>query len=292
MSSLCRPGSSPASPSRLLPTALGLTWTTIAACLLTLGSSLATAETLTIGGSSAGIGTMRLLATGFAKVAPAVSVVLAPNLGSRGGMKALAPGAIDVAIISRPLSAEEAAQGLVAVEYGKTPFGFVTKMEEARGFKTLAELAEVFGGQRPAWPDQTPVRLVLFPAGDRDTAQLQAFSPAMKQAVQTALARPGIIIRNSDDAIADAIESIPGAMGANTLALISSEGRKLRMLPLNGVVPSPKSLADGSYPYFKTMLLVRKSVGKEAAVRFFDYVASPAGQQILLNSGHWVQSGK
>jgi len=248
-------------------------------------------ETLTIGGSSAGLGTLQLLAAGFARIAPGVSVSFVPNLGSSGGVKALAAGALELAVTSHRLTPEEAGLGLVGVEYGKNPFGVVTAMPGPAGFTSLAELAEVYAGQRQTWPDGTPIRLVMFPRNGSDSLQLEAFSPAMKQAVQTALARPGILVRSSDSAAADAVESIPGALGTNTVALISSEKRKLRMLPINGVVPSAKTIADGTYPYFKSMVLVYKRPANEAVVRFLAFVASAQGRQILLDSGHSVASG-
>ena len=258
------------------------------AAFLAVVPAVTAAETLAIGGSSAGLGTMRLLAAAFAKVEPGVTVSLLPNLGSSGGLKALGAGAIDVAVISHALKAEDAAQGLVGVEYGRTPFGVVTAKAGDSAFTSLAQLAEVYAGQRPAWPDGTPIRLVMFPKSGSDSAQLEAFSPAMKQAVQTALSRPGILVRSSDEDAADTIESVTGALGTNTLALISSEKRKLHMLPVNGVVPSAKTIADGTYPYFKSMALVRKAGAKGIVNSFFAFVASPRGRQILVDSGHWV----
>ena len=261
-------------------------------CLLALAltSPFAMAETLTLAGTGAGLGTMQLLAAGFAKVAPAVAVVVLPNMGSSGGMKALGAGVIDLAVTSRPLKVEEVAQGFTAVEYGKTPFVFVTRMPGAGGFRSLSELVEVYAGERPVWPDGSPIRLIMRPRNDGDSALLEAISPAMKQAVQTALARPGIMVRSTDQDAADAIESIPGALGATSLALVIAEGRKLSLLPVNGIHPSPQTIADGRYPYFKTMFLVRKPGANELVSRFIAFVDSPPGRQILSKSGHWVTS--
>lgn len=258
-------------------------------CLLALAAPVAIAASLNIGGT--GAGAMRLLAAGSAKVAPGVTVVVVPNLGTGGGLKALAAGAIHAAVVSRQLATDEAAYGLVALEYGKTPFVFATAVSNAGGSKTVAELAEVYAGRRQTWPDGTPIRLIMRPKNDGDTLLLESVSPAMKQAVQSAMARPGMVVSATDQDAADAMEMTPGALGTSSLALISSEGRTLHMLPVNGVAPSPKTIADGTYPFVKTLFLVRKTGADDGVMRIFDFVASSARRQILLNSGYWVAAG-
>ena len=111
----------------------------------------------------------------------------------------------------------------------------------------------------------------------------------MKQAVQSALTRPGNIIETAHHDAAAAMDNIPGALGTTTLAALVCEKRQFRRLPFNGVVPSVKALADGSYPFVHTMALVRKPAATEVVHRFFAFVASPQGRQILVDSGHWVQ---
>ena len=132
----------------------------------------------------------------------------------------------------------------------------------------------------------------MRPRNDIDTTLLESFSPAVRQAVQTAMARPGILIRATDQEAADAIENTPGAIGPTTLALILSEQRKLGIWSINGVMPSTKTLADGSYPFSKSMTLVRKPDGKQAVVRLFDFIDSPKGRQMLANLGHLAPPGK
>ena len=261
-------------------------------CLLALAAPVAIAATLNIGGTGTGAGTMRLLAAGFARVAPGVTVVAVPNLGTGGGLRALAAGAIHAAVVSRQLTTDEAANGLVALEYGKTPFVFATAVSNAGGLKTVAELAEVYAGRRQTWPDGTPIRLIMRTMNDGDTLLLESVSPAMKQAVQSAMARPGMVASATDQDAADAMEMTPGALGTSSLALISSEGHTLHMLPVNGVAPRPKTIADGTYPFVKTLFLVRKTGADDGMMRIFDFGASSAGRQILLNSGYWVGAGK
>ena len=258
------------------------------AAAIALLAAAATAETITVGGTGAGYGTMKVLAAEFSKVSPGDSVVVVPNLGTGGGLKALGAGAIQMAVIARPLNAEESARGLVAVEYGRTPFIVITSTTGAGSFRTFRELAEMYAGRRTAWPEGGPVRVVLRPQHDVDTTMLETLSPEVKQAIPVALARPGMIMAPTDQDAADMVEKTPGAIGTSSLAIVITEKRNVRVLPINGIVPSARSVANGNYPWFKPMHLVRKGESTPGVARFFEFVASPQGRQILADSGHAV----
>ena len=75
------------------------------------------------------------------------------------------------------------------------------------------------------------------------------------------------------------------------MSLIQTEKRRLKMLAVNGVAPGTKALADGSYPYVKTMYLVRVGAGTDAVMRFHAFVASREGRQLLLDAGYRVAGG-
>lgn len=259
----------------------------VVAALFAFAPIIAGAQTLKIGGTGSGMPTMELLAAEFSKMAPEVSVVVVPNLGSSGGLKALRDGVLDLAITSRALKTEETAQGLTALEYGRTALVFATNNPADR-LGSLAELIDVYVGKRTDWAPGRPIRLILRPRNDGDTALLQAISPQMKQAVEIALARPGMSVASTDQDMADTLERTAGALGVTTLSLIQIEKRRLSMLSLNGVMPGPATLADGSYPLAKPMYLVRSAAPKDAVLRFTAFVASPRARQLLVNNGHWV----
>jgi len=60
----------------------------------------------------------------------------------------------------------------------------------------------------------------------------------------------------TDQESAESIEKIPGAFGSTTLAQLLTEKRAIKALRFNGVEPSPGTLAEGSYPYFKPLFVV------------------------------------
>lgn len=257
------------------------------AALLVLSVGTARAETLTLSGSSAGLGTLRLLAAEFIRQSPATQVTVVSRTGSSGGIKAVIAGAADVVVSARPLKADEAAAGAVAAEYGKTPFIFITNAPQA-GFKSLSDAAAIIAARRTAWEDGTPIRVIMQHETDTDTALLASLSPELKEALRAHFTRQGAMIAASDDEASTAVERSPGALATSTLAHVITYGRKVHPVPIGGVAPSVQSLADGSYPYAKTLYLVWNTSVSAPARRFLEFAASPAGRQVVRSTGHWV----
>ncbi len=245
-----------------------------------------------IGGSGGAIATMQILGKTFTKTHPNVSVVVVPSLGSGGGIKAMLAGAIDLAISGRALKDTERAQGALATEYARTPFVFATGMRNSVSAITTHELVKIYTGETRTWPDGKPLRLVLRPEVESDTDIVKSLSPAMNQAVKTALAREGMIMAMTDQDSADNLENIPGAIGTTTLAQIISEQRALKPLTLNGATPGLAALGEGTYPYFKTLFMVTGPKPNLVTQAFIAFVRSAEGRQILAKNGQSTTSVK
>lgn len=259
----------------------------VATLLLGSAAMLAQAQTVKLAGSGNGVAAMEVLAEAYRAREPGFRVQAVPNLGSSGGLKALVSGAIDIAVIGRELKSDELAQGLKAVEYGRTPLVLGTSRQAPQSV-SLTELADLFAGRVTQWPDGTPVRVVLRPTSDSDTMLMSSWSPAVKEALAQAHARPGMIVAPTDRNSADQIERLAGSIGSTTLAMILAGRRDIRVLPIEGVTPSVQSLADKSYRYFKRMYLVTRINDAEPVNRFADFARSPAGRAALERIGHLV----
>jgi phosphate transport system substrate-binding protein len=256
----------------------------VLAVLLVSGPRSAVAETIRISGAGGAIGTIRILGEAFRKTNPGIRVEILPGMGSSGAVKAVLAGRLDIGLSVRTLSGEERAQGVVETGYARTPFVFgVNNTLEMTGL-TLEDVAGIYGGKRD-WENGKRIRLVLRPPEDSDIAVLKSMSPAMSAAVDIALRRKGMIVATTGHDAADAIESVPGAFGATTLSLLLSEKRALRILSLDGITPSVRTMADGSYPYSKTFFMVTKINPPASVRRFIDFVRSPAGAAILAKNG-------
>jgi len=240
-------------------------------------------DEIRIGGTGGMISAMGKIAEAFRNAHPSVAVKVMPSLGSTGGIKAVINGALDIGISSRPLNDRE--QGAQAREFARTPFVFATAVNNPVAAVTIRELADIYGGKTPTWPDGRPIRLVLRPSTEFDTLLLKSLSPDIDRAVTDALGRQGMIVAITDQDCATALEKVPGAFGTTTLGQIISEKRRIKTLSLNGVMPGP-TVSTSVYPYFKTYFLITKPDPRPIVRQFIEFAFSPQTRDILTRSGY------
>ncbi len=256
----------------------------LAACLA-LAAGLARGESLRIGGTGAALAALARMAEPLAAKVPGLEPQVMPSLGSSGGLRALQQSRIDVAVISRPLTRDESASGLVASPYARTALVFASRRPQPENL-TAADVAAILRGDRALWPDGSPLRLVLRPANDTDSTLLATLSPEVAAASARAYRREGLLVGLTDQEAADFIEHVPGALGTASLSLLAAEARPLRIHALEGTVPSTESVANGRYPLVKTFYLVTRGKAAGPAAQLAAFTASPEGLRLLARLGH------
>lgn len=257
-----------------------------ALALAVLAPAAVRAQEIKIGGTGAALATMQLLADAYRKTHPEAKITVLPSLGSGGGIKAVLAGAIQIAVSSRALEPSETSRGASAFEYARTPFVFAVPLKTKVEAIAAKDLVDIYSGARDRWPDGTRIRLVLRPVGDVNSDMVKSISPEMMQAHSLAEKRPGMLFAVTDQEAAESIEKIPGGFGPSTLAQIVTEKRALKPLRFNGIEPSAKTIADGSYPYYRPFLIVTGPKTPASAQQFVAFVRSAAGREILARTGH------
>lgn len=252
--------------------------------LLAIPARHAAAETIRISGTGGAMGTMKILGESFHRLHPGIRVEIQPGMGSSGSIRAVRAGRLEIGLSGRRLSGQEKAEGLQEVKYARTPFVFGVNRSVRISGLTTAGVVEIYAGKRD-WESGRRLRLVLRPADDSDIPVLKGLSPEMGAAVDAAMRRKGMIVATTDHDAADVIETVPGAFGGTTLALVLSEHRAIRVLALNGVAPDVRNLADRSYPLSKTFSMVTGKNPSYAVRRFIDFVFSRAGVAVLSKYG-------
>ncbi len=251
-----------------------------------LPAPLLAQETIRIGGTGTGLGTMSLLASAFQKKHREIKIRIMPSIGSSGAIRATAQGALDIGLNGRPLKEEEARLGLVVTEYAKTPFVFAVQKDVPIQGLSTDELAKIYRGDMQAWPNGEWVRLVLRPRSDADTTIARGISPEMSAALDRALSREGMLMAATNQESNDMIDRTAGSIGFSTLTQIMTEKHPVKALAINGVEPIANGSANKHYPFMKTLSLLTKPGAPPAVQRFIDFVRSPEGARILLKTGN------
>lgn len=245
------------------------------------------AEVIKVGGTGSALATLRAIADIFEKENPGVKVVVLPSLGSTGGIKAVLKGALDVAVSGRELNDGEKKEGARQEEYAKSPFVFVTNKQNISNL-TNEEVVRIYEGSKTTWPDGKRIRLVLRPEKDASVAILMGISSEIKGAVEKANKRPGMIVAVTDQECAETLQKTPDSFGILTLDQIISEKLSLNVLSLEGIKPSVKALAKGSYKVYKPYYIVTADKTSETAKKFISYLFTAKGGKILVKNGYFV----
>jgi phosphate transport system substrate-binding protein len=261
--------------------------TLFAASFSTGAASAGSNQTVIISGTGSSIGTMQLMAKGFQKKHPGVTVNVLPSIGTTGGIKAVNEDKIDIGLSYRPLKPEERSEKTIEEPYGLTAFIFGVQYSNPIKGLTLAQIEEIYSGKRNTWPDGTPIRVILRPLSDGFSAFLAGINPGLKSASEKAHSIPGLFVGNTDQDAARQIERTPGSFGTTSLSLVAAEKRKIKALSVNGATPTLSNVSTGKYPYAMTLSLVYKKDNYKGPVKdFIEYVFSREGQKILFDNGH------
>jgi len=256
--------------------------------LVPSGNALAQ-ETIRIGGT--GIGTLliqRILAAS-PKARPDVqAMAVMPPLGSNGGLRALAAGTIQIAIVSIASTYPETAinsDKFVSFRWVRTPFVF-TGGGIAGGLKlSRSQIADIYAGRMAHWPGGEQIRLVTRTDRESDTRLLRAISPAIDAGVTLAHKRIGMPFAENDLDNQDLLERTPGSFGTIGLGQLLLTGSPLKPAILDGIAPTPANLQAGSYRLEKPLYLVVAKSSTATTEEFAQYLRSPAVLKMIERFG-------
>jgi phosphate transport system substrate-binding protein len=240
---------------------------------------------LRIGVSGAATGTLTLALGALAQRGLSLTPTIVSGLGSGGSLRAVEQHALDLALISRPLRVDERMRGLVAIEYGRTPFLLATSVTGVTGV-TRQQLAEMLEKPEASWPDGTPVRLVLRPRSDGDHDLLASMGPLVELALEHAMGRKGMVMAITDHEAAAAVVRLRGGLGTGSLALLRSGAYNLNALALDGVAPTVANVNNASYRIVNRMHVATLGAPAGAAIELITYLQSTDGLAMLDLLGH------
>ena len=246
---------------------------------LLLAGNAAAAETLRLGGTGSAIEMLRQVGAQFT-AATGVKIDVVFSLGSTGAILALGDGVLDIAVPARPLKADESAKGLRQVAVLRTAYVFAASHPKPNGLQ-VADLSKIFAADKSTWADGTPIRIILRPRSDTDTALLGQLFAGMDKAIETARRRPEVPIAATDQNNVDLAERTPGSLAGTTVTQLTTEHRHLHVVPLDGVEPTLANFESGAYPYAKRLYFIVHSNGTPDAQRFVDFLRSPQGVKAL-----------
>lgn len=243
----------------------------------------ASAASLRVGSTGSAAPLIRLLFEEFRKEEPSAQLDLAaPPLGTGGALRALGAGQIDLAVAGRALKAEEKSRVGPHFDLAATPFVMATPDGVRPGGFSLNELAAVYRGDLQKWDGGKPIRLVLRAGFESDNLQLRSMAPSLDAALEIAAQRPGMAVGKDDLDTLALLTQTSGAFGPTSLGLISTVGASLKLMPLDGVMPSLATLRSGQYPWRKSLTVVLPAKPSPLAQRFAAFLRGSKAGALMI----------
>jgi phosphate transport system substrate-binding protein len=255
---------------------------TIAVIMSCMGR--AQADDMKVGGTGAANGLLLRLSEAFHAASPGDRIEVVAGLGSSGALAAAAEGAVGLAVVSRCLTADETAKGLVAKPLLHTPFLFVTSHPDPQVL-TKAAVVAIYDGTLIRWPDGKEIRPILRPKSDSATSFLIDNFEGIQAAMDKLRQRMDVPIAATDQDNIEAAVTVANSFAGTTLTQLMTERPPLRPIALNGIHASVTGMELGAYKLKMRLDAVIKSTPSPVAQRFAAFLHSPEAGKIIRENG-------
>jgi phosphate transport system substrate-binding protein len=238
-------------------------------------------------GSGVNLGITRLLAAAFHRDQPHISIEVPGSIGTRGAIKAAVDGAVTFGLISRSLTKEEQALGLVAQPYARVAIVVAAHSSVEDQDITFQELIDIYKGNKTRWKDGNEIVVQAREQSDSGFLVVQREIPGFSEAyAESQQARRWPIYFTDQDANR-ALSTTPYAIGVTDLGMIATEQLNVKVFRISGVLPCPETLLSGQYPLARDLCFVYREGSLPAEAKaFLDFVRSEEGDKILRSNGY------
>jgi phosphate transport system substrate-binding protein len=242
---------------------------------------------LVFAGSGSNLAITRLLAEAFQRIHPEITIEIPASIGSGGGTRAAADGAITVGLISRPLKESEQKWGLTVLPYARTPVVVAANPAVADNGLTFEELVQIYRGLKNRWSDEREIVVLAREAGDSSVEVLEHEIPGFSAAFADSTRSRRWKTLYTDQEMTRMLAVTPYAVGPSDLGTITSGRSPIKVLTLEGITPTPENVRSGRYRLVKTLAFAfRRDRLPAEAQAFLDFVRGPEGAKILQASAY------
>ena len=202
--------------------------------------------------------------------------------GSSAGVEAVTNGTADIGDVSRALTDEEKAAGLVENVVAIDGIAVITDTANTATNLTTQQLKDIYTGKITNWSEVGGADQNIVVIGrESGSGTRDAFEEILDIADQCDLAQT----LNETGAVAAAVQSTPGAIGYISLDALND---KVKALQLDGVAPSEETVKDGSYTLQRPFVMATKGEISEQSAQVqavFEFINSDAGQEVISSVG-------
>lgn len=200
--------------------------------------------------------------------------------GSTAGIRAVHDGTADIGMSSRTLHPAEE-NGLVTTVVARDGIAVILHAGNSVRGLSLAQLRDIYAGTIRNWREvggvDDPITVITREdgSGTRDTFQSVVMGP-------DGVIRSDALVTAFSGGLRKMVAEDRRAIGYVTFSQLDE---RVHALAIDGVLPSERSIADGSYRLQRPFLFLTRGAPNPAVSAFLAFVRSPAGQAIAREEG-------
>lgn len=258
-------------------------------------------------GSDTLVNVAQAWAEAYADVEPGVSIEVSGG-GSGTGIAGLINRTLDIANASRKMSADE--QERARVSTGQDPLEHVVGYDALAIFVhrdnpmeeiSLEQLADIYGEKGPIerWsqlgvtmPDPRRDRIIVT-SRQSNSGTYFYFREAVLGKQRDF--RLGTLDLHGSKDVAELIGRTVNAIGYTGMGYATPHVKMLRIRKKRGdaaIAPTVATTLDGTYPVARPLLMYTRGDPSESIRQYLDWIRSPAGQVLLVQSGYVPVEGR
>lgn len=259
---------------------------------LMLGLTLAaphpasTSERIVIDGSTGVMPLVAALAKAYQERHPAAVVEMGQGLGTKARLQALEEGQIDIALASHGLVVEELSRrGMAVHEIAKVAVVFGVNASVPVSNLTDAQVCEIYERRVTSWkalggPD-VAIAPLTRPDSEVDTEVVRGKIVCLKDLKMS----DGVKVMPRSGDMAKELAATVGAVGMTTATVVEQSRGQIKVVSLNGIIPSVENVGRKIYVLTRDSFLVTKAMPPSTIATFIEFVRSSAGAAVIVANG-------
>jgi phosphate transport system substrate-binding protein len=235
-----------------------------------------------LAGGDSSLEIVQALADAFAAKHPGVKFNIDPTLGSDPAITLSDDGSIDIGMASRYLTPEEATHVQTQL-IGVAGTGIAVNAQNPLRTITSASVLDIYTGKLTDWSTLGGIAGTIIPLVREPGSSARTTFESGLFAKNKPTYGATVLEIHEGEQMRQAIASYRHSVGMIGVKSEDPKAEGVRLLSVDGVMPTKSALRDGTYKFGRPLyLLVSKSkTPKPAVAAFLEFVSSADGQKIL-----------
>lgn len=244
---------------------------------------------LRVSGSGTCLPLLRILAADVPD--KSVRMVFLPGLHTKGGVRGVTQGSLDVGALSRDLNPDErsadlrvtwlASDGLVVA---------VNNTVSKLGVQSITrqQVRDIYAGKVTDWKQlgaSASLPIVVLDRHEDESAKIILRKFILGPAAEFKVTADSVNLYYESDMV-DALQTTSGAVGYFSLGYAVSQSVNVTLLPLDGVAPTVANIESGKYTVVRPLGIVTRSAAPAPVRAFIDWITSDEARAIMVSKGY------